>query len=351
MRVSLERFVLRKRFALTISRGTSSQSTNVWVRLEDDGVQGWGESAPMRLGDVVQDAALVEQHLQRLVPLLEPCHPLERTRIARILREEDVPSSARAALDMALLDWMGKKVGLPLWQVWGLERAQIPLTSVTVGIDKPEAIKERVRDWSARAPGCALKIKLGSPEGIEADQAIIRAVREVAPDGVPLRVDANEGWDFDDAMTMAVWLDQEGVECIEQPLPRGQHGQMLSLRKVSRLPIFADESCMGLADIPRLAPLVDGVNIKLMKCGGPSEALRMIHAARACGLQVMLGCFSESALAIAAAVQLSPLVDVLDLDSHLNMRNAPFVAAPLEDGRIVPTLAPGLGVERGEGDV
>ena len=189
-----------------------------------------------------------------------------------------------------------------------------------------------------------LKIKLGSTAGIEADKAMLLAVQEVAP-VQELFVDANGGWSLEDAVTMCDWLGELGVKYVEQPLPRGEENKLLELKMRSPLPIFVDESCMTSADIPILANSVAGINIKLMKAGGLSEALRMVHTAKAYGLQIMFGCYSDSTLANTAAVHLSPLADYLDLDSHLNLTDDPFSGAIMQQGRLQPNNKPGLGVE------
>ncbi len=348
MQIEYQTFQLIKRFALTISRGTSAGTTNVWVRVGADGYEGWGETAPFSWSGIHQDAEITIKHLQQLQPQLESLHPLEREKIHQVMATAHMPSGARAAVDMALFDWMGKATGLPLWKLWGLDRETTPITSVTVGINEPEQVKERVRDWLEHAPGCALKIKLGSPKGLDFDRSIIQAVKEVAPADIPLRVDANGGWDLAGAKEMCDWLADQGVTYVEQPLARGQEDDLIPLRQSSPLPLFADESCLDRADIVKLADRVDGINIKLIKCGGLTEAMGMIKTAQACGLQVMLGCFSESALSIQAAIQLSPLAQTLDLDSHLNMKNIPFEGVSLQEGRLLPGDLPGLGVKKGK---
>jgi L-Ala-D/L-Glu epimerase len=187
-------------------------------------------------------------------------------------------------------------------------------------------------------------VKLGSPEGIEADQAMFLAVQEEAPPGSQFFVDANGGWSLKDAIAMADWLSDRGVRYLEQPLARGQEVDLPALYGRSPLPLFADESCFTSRDIPALAGKVHGINIKLMKAGGLAEAQRMVHTARACGLQVMFGCYSDSALSNTAAAQLAPLADHLDLDSHLNLLDDPFIGARIQGGRLVPPEQPGLGV-------
>jgi len=344
MQLAWATFTVNKRFPLTISRVTTAQTVNVWARIEADGIEGWGEASPFGIGDFRQSTEQILEHLARARPLLEPLHPLERARVEQTLREAGIGSAARAAIDLALWDWLGRRTGLALWQMLGLSREAVAPTSVTIGINPPEVAQQRTRDWLELTHARALKIKLGNPAGIEADQAMFEAIRQVAPQGVALRVDANGGWSLQDALTMCRWLAARGVEYVEQPLPRGAEDDLPHLHRESPLPIFVDESCFDSRDVVRLADRVHGVNIKLMKCGGLSEALRMVHTARALGLQVMYGCYSDSSLAITAASQIAPLADHLDLDSHLNLLDDPFIGAELHDGKVIPTRAPGLGV-------
>jgi L-alanine-DL-glutamate epimerase-like enolase superfamily enzyme len=348
MRVSYETFTVHKRFPLTISRGTTAQTTNLWLRIEADGIEGWGEASPFSIGAYHENTEHLLEAAGQVVTLLQPLHPLERQQIEQVLQIHAIPHALRAAVDIALHDWLGKRAGLPLWRLWGLQRERIVPTTVTIGINPPNVARQRVRDWLALTDANALKVKLGSPDGIEADQAMFEAVREEAPEGVTLRVDANGGWSLPDAITMCRWLSERGVEYVEQPLPKGQEDALMELYQQSPLPVFVDESCFDSKDVARLADRVHGVNIKLMKCGGLSEAYRMVHTARACGLQVMFGCYSDSSLSITAAAQLSPLADHLDLDSHLNLVDDPFVGATWQDGRVMPNDLPGLGVQRRE---
>jgi L-Ala-D/L-Glu epimerase len=347
MQIQLQTFTVHKRFALTISRGTTVQTTNLLVRVEHEGIEGWGEASPFSIGEQPQTTETIARSLQKIVPLLKAIHPLERQRIEQLMADVRLPSAARAALDIALHDWLGKQANLPLWQLWGLERDRIVPTSVTIGISSPEAAQQRVKAWLETF--CviqALKVKLGSPEGIAADQAMLLAVKEVAPDIAQISVDANGGWSLEQAIQMADWLADQGITYIEQPLAKGQEGDLLELYRRSPLPIFVDESCFTSYDILPLADRVHGINIKLMKSGGLTEALRMIHTARACGLKVMLGCYSDSALLNTAAAHLAPLATYLDLDSHLNLLDDPFAGAGFQNGRVMPNSSPGLGVRR-----
>ncbi|MBD1837268.1 dipeptide epimerase [Coleofasciculus sp. FACHB-64] len=353
MQISVETFTVNKRFPLTISRGTTAQTMNVWVRAIAEGIEGWGEASPFSIGvgQPRQTTEILLEALQGIAPLLEAYSPWEKQKIEEVLQAAQIPSAAWAAIDMALHDWQGKRLGLPLWRLWGLDRDRIVPISVTIGINSPSGALQRLRDWRQVTGANVLKVKLGSSEGIEADQAMLMAIRETAPDA-QLSVDANGGWNLEDAVMMCSWLAKMGVKYVEQPLGReaevGIMGEssFKELYTRSPLPIFVDESCFTRKDIPQLADRVHGVNIKLMKCGGLTEAIRMVHTAKACGLQVMFGCYSDSAISNTAAAQLSPLADYLDLDSHLNLIDDPFSGASIQDGRLLPNDLPGLGVIR-----
>ncbi|WP_009632655.1 dipeptide epimerase [Synechocystis sp. PCC 7509] len=344
MQIKIEVFTVNKRFPLTISRGTTAQTTNIWVKIADDGIEGWGEASPFCLGNHSQSTEMLIEALQKIAPILSNYHPLQRQQISQLLQSYSIPSSAQAGIDMALHDWLGKQVQLPLWQLWGVDCDRIVPTSVTIGINSPEKAQERTIDWLNFVDVKVLKVKLGSTLGIAADKAMLLAVKEVAPNQ-EIFVDANGGWSLEDAVIMSDWLGELGIKYIEQPLARGEESKLLELKMRSPLPIFVDESCMISQDIPILANSVAGINIKLMKAGGLSEALRMVHTAKAYGLQIMFGCYSDSTLANTAAAHLSPLADYLDLDSHLNLTDDPFSGATMQQGRLLPNDKPGLGVE------
>lgn len=345
MQIEVEIFTVNKRFPLTISRGTTTQTTNLWVRILHDGIEGWGEASPLSVDTHPQSTEIIKNALLQATSSLQAFNPLERQDIEEVLNRVRIPSSAQAALDTAMHDWLGKRVGLPLWQIWGLNRNAIVPTSVTIGINSPEGARARARDWIEFTDVRIFKVKLGSPDGIAADQKMLMAVREQAPEP-ELYVDANGGWSLEDAVQMCNWLADMGVKYVEQPLPKGQEENLAKLKQRIPLPIFVDESCFKSSDIPKLANCVDGINIKLMKSGGLTEAMRMVHTARAHGLQVMFGCYSDSTLANTAFSQLAPLADYLDLDSHLNLTNDPFTGALLQEGKVLPNDLPGLGVQR-----
>jgi L-alanine-DL-glutamate epimerase-like enolase superfamily enzyme len=346
MEFTVQPFTVHKRFPLTISRGTTSQTTNLWLRLYYQGIEGWGEASPFSLlRGGGRTAAELAAEFEEIIPNLSQYTPFDRQLIAEVWREAQVSPSVAAALDTALHDWLGKWVKLPLWQLWGLSRSRSRPISVTVGINSPEGARERVRDWMQLVSPQILKVKLGNPAGIEADKAMLLAIREEAP-AVELTVDANGGWSLGAALQMSHWLAGQGVTYVEQPLAVGDEGNLPQLYQQSPLPIFVDESCQRSQDIPRLAGCVHGLNIKLMKAGGLTEARRMVEVGRACGLQIMYGCYSDSSLANTALSHLAPLADYLDLDSHLNLTDDPFEGARLENGRLLPNYSPGLGVTR-----
>ncbi|MCU0915282.1 MAG: dipeptide epimerase [Planctomycetes bacterium] len=340
-RLSTSRKRLLLRHTWTIARNSSDFKENVFVRLERDGVVGWGEAAPNVRYQQSADETLAA--LARVRSLIEAGDWFQyvslRQQWERAIPEE---SCACAALDMAVLDWVGRKLNVPLYRLLGLDAAQAPVTTFSIGLDTPEMIKQKVKE-AGDFP--VLKIKVGTAN----DEQIVGAVREVTDK--PLRVDANEGWhDKEQALEKIRWLQRMGVELIEQPLPAARLEETAWLRERVEMPILADEAVTRAADIPRLATAYDGINIKLMKAGGLQEALRMIHIARALGLKIMLGCMIESSVAISAAAQISPLVDYADLDGNLLVSNDPFAGVTVDRGRLILPDRAGLGVsERAAG--
>ena len=343
MKLTVQTFTVHKRFALQISRGTTAENTNIWLRIGHEDLEGWGEASPFSISKKPTSTDDLLLELKQIIPQLEPFHPLQRQAIGEKLQQLKVSSAIRAAIDMALYDWLGKKANLPLWQILGLNCDRIVPISVTIGISSPEAAVTRLKDWQNTLDVKMLKLKLGSPEGIAADRAMVDAVCQAAPQ-TKLTVDANGGWSFDDAIEMSQWLAQREVEYIEQPLSVAEDSKLADLSQKSPLPIFADESCFTSADIPRLASSIAGVNLKIMKTGGLSEAMQAIQTARACGLKVMFGCYSDSSLANTAMAHLAPWADYLDLDSHLNLLDDPFCGATITTGRLIPNHRSGLGV-------
>jgi L-alanine-DL-glutamate epimerase-like enolase superfamily enzyme len=321
---------LQLRHTFRLARGSSDVRQTLVVEVEHEGLVGLGEAAPIeRYGQDCDSAARAVETMARRLS-----EPRAYDSAVASVAVPDQPAAA-AALEMALCDLAGKRLEAPLYELFGIDPSRTPVTSFTIGMDTPEVVEAKVREAGDYE---VLKIKLGSDD----DRQILEAVRGVTDR--PLRVDANEGWTLEEAASHLEWLEAMGVELVEQPLPATRLEEMRELRRRSPLPLFADESVARAADIPRLAGAFDGINIKLMKCGGLAEARRMIAVARAHGLQVMLGCMVESSLAITAAAHLSPLVDYADLDGNLLIVDDPFVGATVEAGRLVLPGEPGLGV-------
>jgi L-alanine-DL-glutamate epimerase-like enolase superfamily enzyme len=335
---------LVKRVALAISRGRSSGSCSFIIELESESTVGIGEAAEFEIPVHGEDASKIESDLARCQELIADHSPWQRDSIESKLKTQGVGASVRAAIDMALFDWAGKRTEQPVWRLLGLEPQPRGPVSVTIGINTPEGARERLQQWCALGRVRAVKIKLGSPQGIAADKAMFDAVRDMAPEGAYLGVDANCGWTLEQASEMAEWLHARGAIHIEQPFALEDDYLLEALHAQSPLPIFIDESCRSSLDVVRLGPHVDGINIKITKCGGLSEALRMIAIARAMGLQTMVGCYGNTALGNGAAHQLASLIDYIDLDSHLNLSNDPCSGLAWKDGYLVNQEVPGLGV-------
>ena len=323
--------VLALRETFQIARGAADEETVVALEVERDGIVAWGEGAPVDYwGETPAGiVAALEADVAELIGD-DPFSAVER------VRGWDGPQGAKMALDGALHDWIGRRVGQPTWRLLGTQRITPP-TSYTIGIDSVAGTADRTR----RATGYeVLKIKVGGPSDLER----LRAVR--GETGARLRIDGNEGWDLATARDLTPELLEMGVEFVEQPFPAGDLDAFHAYRELSpRLPVMIDEGCKDLSSVAPIAAYADGIVIKIAKCGGIREALRMIHAARALDLQVMLGCMIESELGIAAAAQLGSLADYIDLDGHLLISSQPFAGLGLQDGRLVLGDGPGLGVE------
>lgn len=335
LQVGMRIVELKKLYPLAISRGTMASSENLFVTVTDGFVTGIGEHSPATGSNWT-----AERGQEQLAAFAPKSNPYENY---AAMREAEIDPPAMAALDTALWDMLAKRANLPLYRLLGLPKPLVP-TSVTIGINPPEVTRERVPDILRRTGAKCLKIKLGSPEGREHDRAHFLAAAESAkPFGVQLRVDANGGWTVDEAIAMMKWLAERGVDYVEQPLAEGQEGDLPRIFEGRPLPIFVDESCRFSQDIPKWAHTVDGVNLKLMKCGGITEAVRIVATAKAFGLKTMIGCMSESSIAIAAGAAIGALFDHIDLDSHLNLNPDPASGAPIINGVVVPTEVAGHG--------
>mgnify|MGYP001023506254 CR=1 FL=1 len=344
MVIDFETVLLKKRVPLTITRGTRAESRLLWLRVRADGLEGWGEAGEFSVGSSRQELRELEAQAAQLVSQLTDFDPFARREVEDRLSSLKIASALRSAMDQALWDWLGKRLQQPVWRILGLSSGDAPPISVTIGINTPELAQQRVREWLAAGTVRAFKVKLGSPMGLAADKEMFTAIRPLIPGGTPVSVDVNGGWEPAAAIEMSRWLAERGVEHLEQPLARGRESEMPTVAAESALPIILDESCFTSRDIPALASLGHGINIKLYKSGGISEALRMIATARAHGMKVMLGCYGNSSLGNTAAAHLGALVDYLDLDSHLNLVDDPFRGCVWNDGYLTIPDSPGFGV-------
>jgi L-alanine-DL-glutamate epimerase-like enolase superfamily enzyme len=358
MRLRLRRFPLTKAVPLAISRGSTSAVEHLLVVLEHDGITGCGETGGFDTGHRRYTTAAIAEELEALAPRLEPLAPEPLQALEPLLapRLEGLSPPARCGLDLALHDWWGQRLGQPLHRLWSLDPGVCVATSVTLGLGPPEAVLARLERWWRQLPATRIKLKLGSPAGIAHDLALLETVaaaleqrRQLTGGPCELQVDANGGWDLTTARSMLQPLEQAGVVLLEQPLapqvdPELDTAGFATLDLDGFPPLVADESCWDLADLVRLAPYVDGINIKLLKSGGLAEALLMARSARRLGLAVMLGCYSDASLLNGAAAQLLPLVDWPDLDSHLNLVDDPFSGLRLDGDVLRPSGAPGLGI-------
>ena len=331
LRAATASYALAEEFG--IARGSRTTQSVVQVELEHDGVVGRGEAAPVYYrGESVQSAL---DFLTSAAPPLVGEDPFALEDIEERLEDVDGQAAGKAALDAALHDWIGRRLGVPLWRLLGLS-PEAPATSFTIGIDSVGGTRDRTRRAGRFR---ALKVKVGGSEDLER----LEAVRDESD--APLRVDANEGWTLDSARELMPDLIRLGVEFVEQPFPAEDVESFLALAELEpRLPVIVDEGCQDLRDVAPAAAYADGINVKLAKSGGVREAVRMIHAARALDLRVMLGCMVESQLGVAPAAAIASLADWVDLDGHLLLADEPFTGLRFEDGRVLPSAEPGLGV-------
>ena len=329
-------YTLELKHVFTVATFSRSTTPVMMVEVEQDGITGYGEaSMPPYLGE---SHATATAFLSK-VDLSKYPDPF---RLEDILRDVDAIApgnyAAKAAVDIALHDWLGKKMGYPWHRIWGLDPAKTPVTTFTIGIDTKDVVRQKVKEADIYK---VLKVKLGR----ENDKEMIETIREVTDK--PIRVDVNQGWkDREFALKMIEWLATKGVEFVEQPMPKEQVDDIAWLRAKSPLPLIGDESVVRLADIRKAIGVFDGINIKLMKSTGMHEAYRMIATARALGMKVMIGCMTETSCAISAAAQLSPLADYADLDGALLISNDLFSGASIVDGKVTLTDRPGIGATK-----
>lgn len=337
MHLSFEPYELKLKHVFTVSSFSRSTTPDVQVRIDYDGYTGYGEaSMPPYLGQTVESVCSFLKKVD-LEQFPDPfCIDDILTYIDSL---SDGDSAAKAAVDIALHDLVGKIIGAPWHRMLGLNPEKTPNTTYTIGIDTDEMVKLKTREVAGQFK--ILKVKLGTPR----DREMIRAIREVSD--LPIAVDVNQGWkNKKKALDEIFWLKEQGIVMVEQPMPKEMLDANAWLTERSPLPTFADEAIQRLKDIPAIKGAYTGINIKLMKCTGMREAWKMMNYARAEGMKVMIGCMTETSCAIAAAAQLSPAVDFADLDGNLLISNDIFCGTTVVDGKITLNQLPGIGIEK-----
>lgn len=334
--LSFTPYTLQLRHAFTLSTSSRTTTPVMLTEVEFDGVKGYGEaSMPPYLGESHESVATF---LSR-VNLSQFSDPFLLVDILEYV-ENVMPGNpaAKASVDIALHDLIGKLVGEPFFKLFGLNPAKAPLTSFTIGLDTPEVIRQKVLEAE---PYKVLKVKLGRDN----DREMIEVIRSLTDK--PLCADVNQGWkDRNHALEMASWLKEKGVLFLEQPLPKEMKDDNAWLTEKSPIPIIGDEAIRNISDLMDNKGVYSGINIKLMKCGGMNAAMKLVNVARAFGMKVMIGCMTETSCAISAAAQLSPLVDWCDLDGNLLISNDPFSGLSVVDGKVALPDRPGLGITK-----
>lgn len=328
-------YELKLRHVFTVATYSRTTTPDVQVEITYDGVTGYGEaSMPQYLGQTVQS---VTAFLQK-VDLSQFSDPFQLEDIlAYVDSLSPGDTAAKAAVDIALHDLVGKLLGAPWYKIWGLNKEKAPSTTFTIGIDTAEVVKQKTRECADQFN--ILKVKLGRDN----DKEMIETIRSVTD--LPIAVDINQGWkDKEKAIDEIYWLKEHGIVMIEQPMPKEMIDDIAWITEKSPLPIFADEAIQRLKDIKSLEGAYTGINIKLMKCTGLHEAWKMLNYARAIGMKVMVGCMTETSCAVSAAAQLSPAVDFADLDGNLLISNDRFKGMEVVKGKITLPDRPGIGI-------
>lgn len=336
MTLSFEPYELQLRHTFTVASYSRKTTPDVQVRIDYEGLTGYGEaSMPPYLGQTVESVCAFLQKVD-LEQFRDPFRLEDILTYVDGLSEGD--TAAKAAVDIALHDLVGKLLGQPWYKIWGLNPEKAPDTTFTIGIDTAEVVREKTRECADRFN--ILKVKVG----LDNDKEMIQTIREITD--LPIAVDANQGWkDKFKALDMIGWLQEHGIVMVEQPMPKEQIDDIAWLRERTELPIFADEAVQRLRDIKALEGAYDGINIKLMKCTGMREAWKMLNYARAEGMQVMVGCMTETSCAVSAAAQLSPAVDFADLDGNLLISNDRFEGVTVVKGKLTLPDRPGIGLK------
>jgi L-Ala-D/L-Glu epimerase len=334
LKLTFETYDLQLKHVFTLANSSRTTTPVMLTKIEYEGFTGYGEaSMPPYLGESQKTAGRFLSALN----LTQFTDPFRMEEILEYL-DEAAPgnTAAKASVDIALHDLTGKIMGQPWYKIWGFTPDNTPNTSFTIGIDKPEVVKQKVAE---AAPYKILKVKLGGPN----DKEMIETIRSVTEK--PLCVDVNQGWDNkEEALEMVHWLKEKGVEFVEQPFPKNRKDDNAWLTEHSPLPIIGDEAIQRLCDVKEAVGVYSGINIKLMKCTGMREAHKMINLAKANNLRVMIGCMTETSCAISAAAQLAPQAEWADLDGNLLISNDPYEGIKIVDGKITLLDRPGIGI-------
>ena len=340
MRLNYFPYELQLRHTFTVATSSRTTTQGVQLEIEYDGLTGYGEaSMPPYLQKELGTVESVMEFFGKAAKVLERYD--DPTRLEDILAEIDTLSegnaAAKAAIDIALHDLVGKMLDAPWYKIWGFDKEKTPSTTFTIGIDTPDVVRAKTEECAAKFN--ILKVKLGRDN----DKEMIETIRSVTD--LPIAIDANQGWkDKHYALDMIHWLNERGIVMIEQPMPKTQIDDTAWVSERSPLPVFADESIQRLKDVAALKGIFTGINIKLMKCTGMREAWKMLNLARALDMRVMIGCMTETSCACSAAAQLSPAVDFADLDGNLLIANDRFKGMEVVGGKITLNDLPGIGV-------
>ena len=340
MRLNYFPYELQLRHTFTVATSSRTTTQGVQLEIEYEGLTGYGEaSMPPYLQKELGTVESVMEFFGKAAKVLERYD--DPTRLEDILTEIDSLSegnaAAKAAIDIALHDLVGKMLGAPWYKIWGLDKTKAPSTTFTIGIDTPDVVRAKTEECAAKFN--ILKVKLGRDN----DKEMIETIRSVTD--LPIAIDANQGWkDKHYALDMIHWLNERGIVMIEQPMPKTQIDDTAWVSERSPLPVFADESIQRLKDVTAQKGIFTGINIKLMKCTGMREAWKMLTLARALDMRVMIGCMTETSCACSAAAQLSPAVDFADLDGNLLIANDRFKGMEVVGGKITLNDLPGIGV-------
>lgn len=333
-------YELQLRHTFTVATSSRTTTQGVQVEIEYEGLIGYGEaSMPPYLQKELGTLESVQAFLKRVQDIIgEFDDPFKLEEIlSRIDSMSESDAAAKAAVDIALHDLVGKMLGAPWYKIWGFDAAKAPSTTFTIGIDTPDVVRAKTKECAEKFN--ILKVKLGRDN----DKEMIETIRSVT--NLPIAIDANQGWkDKKYALDMIHWLNERGIVMIEQPMPKTQIDDIAWVTEHSPLPVFADESIQRLKDVAAQKGVFSGINIKLMKCTGMREAWKMLNLARAMDMKVMIGCMTETSCACSAAAQLSPAVDFADLDGNLLIANDRFRGMEVVNGKITIPDLPGIGV-------